>query len=87
MADIVVEFFGIARLKAGISEIKVSGDVLRDVLQQLEKELFSPGELIQLGQLSPHYRISLDGREFLSHLDAPIPPRARLILLGADIGG
>ena len=39
------------------------------------------------GGLSPHYLLSLDGREFLGDLGYRLQPGDRLLLLTADVGG
>jgi hypothetical protein len=38
-------------------------------------------------RLTEHYRLSLDGREFVTDLSRHLPAGTRLLLLSADAGG
>lgn len=86
-AVVIVEFFGVPRLRAGRAEVAVAPGPLADVLAAVRASCPGMSGLVDGGRLSPHYLLSLDGREFVTDLSLPVPPGARLLLLSADAGG
>jgi molybdopterin converting factor small subunit len=82
-----VEFLGIPRERAGISELEVQADTLGQLLIVLEHRFPSFGGLIESGRLHPAFRANLNGDRFVSD------PRTRLssldcvLILSADAGG
>jgi len=87
--EVIVEFYGSPRLRAGRSEVRLPAGTAAEVLGAIETAC--PG-LRQLtrpdGWLLPHYLLSLDGQAFL-HDDPQHRLQAgqRLLLLSADVGG
>ncbi|TDI35446.1 MAG: hypothetical protein E2P03_00895 [Acidobacteria bacterium] len=85
---VVFELFGPARLRAGHAEITVSACTLGEALRQLATTCPPlAGPVIQDGRLSRHYRLSLNGRSFVSDPDLELDRSDRLILLSAEAGG
>ena len=86
--EIVVEFFGMPRRRAGRAELSVAVGTVRAVLIAVQLECPGLSDLLQpTGRLAPHYLLSLDGQRFLADPDEVLPPGARLLLLSADAGG
>jgi molybdopterin converting factor small subunit len=86
--DVIVEFFGMPRLRAGRSELRVEAGIVADVLAKVE--IACPGLAGMVrpnGRLAPHYLLSLDGQRFVSDLQETLSAGDRLLLLSADAGG
>lgn len=85
---VVIELYGPARLRAGQAEITVDGRTVGEALRHLEAACPPlAGPVIQNGHLSCHYRLSLNGRRFISDHRHPLTAADRLILLSAEAGG
>jgi hypothetical protein len=85
---VLVEFFGVPRLRGGRAEVCVPPGPVADVLAAVERAC--PG-LTGLrrpdGGPAPHYLLSLDGREFLTDPRRVLAAGDRVLLLSADAGG
>ena len=85
---VTVELLGLARFRAGRTELNADGrtvgDVLRSVIAQCPP---LAGLLTETGSLSRHYVVSLDGERFVEDLAETVPDGCRLLILGADAGG
>jgi hypothetical protein len=85
---VVFELFGPARLRAGHAEFTVPGRTLGEALRALAGACPSlSGPVIQNGKLSRHFRLSLNGRSFVSDPDLELDSSDRLLLLSAEAGG
>jgi hypothetical protein len=85
---VIVEFFGVPRLRAGRSDLAVAPGRLDEVLAAIERSCPRLTGLVRDdGRLAPHYLLSLDGQRFVTDLREELPPGARLLLLSADAGG
>jgi molybdopterin converting factor small subunit len=82
-----VEFLGIPRERAGISEMHVDAETLGEVLSALSSRLPALSELISADGLHPSIVANLNGDEFVSALDTPLADDDRLLILSADAGG
>jgi molybdopterin converting factor small subunit len=88
-----VEFFGIARARAGISSAEVpaqaSGATLAEVLRLVGDAAPALGdnELIVNGRLHASLAANLDGQRFISDPATPIRDGQCLLILSADAGG
>src|SRR5438034_724076 len=87
-----VEFFGIARQRAGVSELKLSapaaGVCFAHALEEVSRRLPALGrELIVGGQLHESLSANLDGARFISDPATPIRDGQCLLILSADAGG
>ena len=85
--QVIVEFFGIPRQRAGRAEIAVPPGMLSDVLAVVERSCPGLAGLVEAGRLAPHYLLSLQGCHFLSDLQQPLCSGDHLLLLTADVGG
>jgi molybdopterin converting factor small subunit len=82
-----VEFLGIPRERAGISEMKLEADTLGQVLGELSARCPGLSELITPKGLHPSVVANLNGDEFVSALDTPLADGDRLLILSAEAGG
>ena len=82
-----VEFFGIPRERAGISEVEVDAATLGEALTEVVKRFPALGEVITPAGLHPSISANLNGDLFVSDLNVVLDAADRLILLSADAGG
>jgi molybdopterin converting factor small subunit len=87
-----VEFFGIARQRAGTSQLALdlSGEEITfgAVLERLAGALPNfAGECLAGDRLQPSLAANLDGRQFISDPAATIRDGQCLLILSADAGG
>ena len=86
--SVIVEFFGVPRLRAGRAELAVPAGTAAEVLAAVERTCPGLAGLRRPdGRVAPHYLLSLDGREFVTDPAHPLAPGTRLLLLSADLGG
>jgi hypothetical protein len=85
---VVVEFFGIPRLRAGRAELRVPPGSVNDLLAAVQQQCPGLADLVQLdGRLAPHYLLSVNGYHFGTDLRQTLQPGDRLLVLSADAGG
>lgn len=85
---VLVEFYGVARLRAGRAFLAVPAGTVVEVLQRVELACPDLAGLVQPDQrLAGRYLLSLDGRQFLDSLERAIHAGDRLLVLSADAGG
>jgi hypothetical protein len=85
---VTIEFFGIPRQRAGRADLAVPAGSVSELLEQVERCCPGLTGLRQAnGRLSPHYLLSLDGRQFVNDPRQELRPGDRLLLLSADAGG
>ncbi len=82
-----VEFLGIPRERAGISEMEVEAETLGQVFGALSTRCPGLSELITAEGLHPSIVANLNGAAFVSALDTPLAEDDRLLILSADAGG
>ncbi len=82
-----VEFFGVPRQRAGISELEVQADTLGQLLGTLAAQIPSLGELIAVDRLHPAFVANLNGDRFVSDPGTPLGEDDRVLILSADAGG
>jgi len=85
---VVVELYGLPRLRAGAERIELPAGPLRELLRALARAL--PGlvpDILADGRLTEHALLAVDGRDLLSDPDAVIPDGAVLVLISAQAGG
>jgi molybdopterin converting factor small subunit len=86
--ELTVEFYGTARLRAGRPALAVPAGTVADVLAAVESACPGLAGLVRGdGRLSPHYLLSLDGRQFVTDLGRTLQAGDQLLLLAADAGG
>ncbi len=87
-----VEFYGVARQRAGISELRLAapgkGLLLKDLLSEVAHRLpeFAQACLVD-GQLNSTLAANLDGNQFISDPATQIGDGQCLLILSADAGG
>jgi molybdopterin converting factor small subunit len=82
-----VEFLGIPRERAGISEMELEAETLGQVLGQISARCPGLSELITSEGLHPSVVANLNGDEFVKSLDTRLAGDDRLLILSADAGG
>lgn len=87
-SSIRIEFFGMARRRAGRADFISEGATIREALERLAQSCPNLANVIQVdGRLSPLYLISVNAGPFVSELQQPLTAGDRLLLLSADAGG
>jgi molybdopterin converting factor small subunit len=82
-----VEFLGVPRQRAGISELEVKADTLGQLLGTLAAHLPSLAELIAFDRLHSAIVANLNGDRFISDPATPLGEGDRVLILSADAGG
>ena len=82
-----VEFFGVPRERAGVSELEVQADTLGQLLGTLAARIPSLGKLIGANQLHPSFVANLNGDRFVSDPLTPLGQDDCVLILSADAGG
>lgn len=86
--QVTIEFFGISRQRAGRAELSAPTGTIAELLAAVEHACPGLAGLVQAdGRLSPHYLVSIDGREFVQDLGHSLRAGERLLVLSADAGG
>jgi len=82
-----VEFLGIPRERAGISELELEAETLGQVLGALSARCPGLSDLITPAGLHPSIAANLNGDEFVTSLETRLAGDDRLLILSADVGG
>jgi molybdopterin converting factor small subunit len=82
-----VEFLGIPRQRAGISDLEVEAGTLGQLLDTLVARFPDLRELIADGELHPSVVANLNGDEFVSDRRRALGKDDHLLILSADVGG
>jgi molybdopterin converting factor small subunit len=82
-----VEFLGIPRERAGISEMELEAETFGQVLGELSARCPGLSDLISPEGLHPSIAANLNGDEFVTSLDTRLATDDRLLILSADAGG
>ena len=82
-----VEFLGIPRERAGISQVEVQAETLGELLGMLAAQCPPLRELISAEGLHPSVAANLNGDEFVRDLSRPLRKDDHVLLLSADAGG
>ncbi|MFQ5670870.1 MAG: MoaD/ThiS family protein [Acidobacteriota bacterium] len=85
---VTCEFYGVARRRAGTDRLRVEGRTLGEALAALETRLPAlSGTVLVGGQLTRHFRLSLNGRQFINDPDQRLADNDVLVLISAASGG
>ena len=85
---ILIELYGVPRLRAARRELTVQAASVAEALVALEAECPAlSGSVIAGGRLLSAYRISLNGRSFITDPATRLVPGDSLVLIAADAGG
>ena len=82
-----VEFLGIPRERAGVSELQVHASTLGQLLTALSTRVPGFSELMVDGRLHPSIAANLNGDQFINDPGTVLAARDRVLLLSADVGG
>jgi molybdopterin converting factor small subunit len=82
-----VEFLGVPRERAGVSELEVQADTLGRLLGTLAEQIPSLVELIAVDRLHPSFVANLNGDRFISDPGTPLGEDDCVLILSADAGG
>jgi molybdopterin converting factor small subunit len=82
-----VEFLGVPRQRAGISELEVQADTLGQLLGTLAARIPSLGDLIAADRLHSSFVANLNGDRFVSDPGTPLGENDCVLILSADAGG
>jgi molybdopterin converting factor small subunit len=82
-----VEFLGVPRQRAGISELEVQADTLGQLLEALAMKIPHLGEFIAEEKLHSAFVANLNGDQFISDPATPLVDGDRVLILSADAGG
>lgn len=82
-----VEFLGIPRERAGISELEIQADSLGQLLGTLATRFPALRELIADDRLHPSVAANLNGDLFVADPKTPLTSGDRLLILSSDVGG
>ena len=82
-----VEFLGIPRQRAGVSEIEIQADTLGQLLGILSARIPLFNELISVDRLHSALVANLNGERFISDPQTPLRQNDSVLILSADAGG
>jgi molybdopterin converting factor small subunit len=82
-----VEFLGVPRQRAGISELEVQANTLGQLLGTLATRIPPLGEFIAVDRLHSSFAANLNGDQFISDPATPLAHGDRVLILSADAGG
>ena len=77
-----VEFYGLARRRAGVAGTAVAADTVRAALAAVTRAFPALNDLA-----GKHFLVSINGERFVADVDELIPVGSRLLILSADAGG
>ena len=85
---VCVELFGIARQRAGVEEVHLEANSLREALAALAKRFPELAKsCFDGGQLRHGFIANLNGDRFITDPETLIRPDDSLLILSADAGG
>jgi molybdopterin converting factor small subunit len=82
-----VEFLGIPRERAGISELELEAETLGQLMIALERQFPALAELIDADRLRSSFRANLNGDQFVSDPQTQLRASDCVLILSADAGG
>ena len=82
-----VEFLGIPRERAGVSELVIEAETLGQLVRTLAARFPALAELISADRLHRSLTANLNGDEFVSDPATPLRTTDRVLILSADAGG
>jgi molybdopterin converting factor small subunit len=82
-----VEFLGVPRERAGVSELELQADTLGQLLVALAARFPSLGDLVAADGLRPSFVANLNGDEFVSDPGTRLAKDDCVLILSADAGG
>jgi molybdopterin converting factor small subunit len=83
----LVEFLGVPRQRAGVSQLEVQADSLGQLLAILSTRVPSLSEFITVDRLHSALVANLNGERFISDPQTPLRQDDSVLILSADAGG
>jgi molybdopterin converting factor small subunit len=83
----LVEFLGVPRQRAGVSQMEVEAKTLGELLGTLTAEFPSLADLIAAEKLHSSFVANLNGDRFVSDPETPLGDNDCVLILSADAGG
>jgi molybdopterin synthase sulfur carrier subunit len=85
---IEIEFYGVPRLRAGRSRLRLEASSVGQALRELGRACPTlEDSVLQDGRVHEAYKLSLNGERFVSDPQTPLTAGDVLLLLSADVGG
>lgn len=85
--QVTVEFFGMARRRAGRPALELRAATVADALAVTMHECPDIGPLLAGDALAPQFLASINAGPFLNDLSASLSDGDRVLVLSADAGG
>ena len=82
MPKVAVEFYGLARLRAGAAGTDATADTVAGVLAAVAHTFPTLSDVA-----GKHFLVSVNGERFVTDFNETLPAGTRLLLLSADAGG
>jgi len=82
-----VEFFGVPRERAGVSEMEVEARSLGQLFGTLSARIPALHQYIRADGLHPAFVANLNGDRFVADPATPLAPGDHVLILSADAGG
>jgi molybdopterin converting factor small subunit len=83
----LVEFLGVPRQRAGVSEMEMEAGTLGELLVSLAERIPSFANLIDEDRLHPSLVANLNGDQFVSDPRTRLSHKDCVLILSADAGG
>ena len=86
--SVTVEFYGIARRRAGVERLEVEAATLGEALDRLAEVLPDWADsCLRQGELARTFLASRNGHAFITQRCEPLTDGDSLLILSADVGG
>jgi molybdopterin converting factor small subunit len=86
--SVIIELFGVPRLRAGSGRFTVEAETVSDALAALAHSAPALAELVSTdGALNAAYRLSVNADRFITDPATPLADGDTLLILAADVGG
>ena len=83
-----VEFFGLARTRAGVAQADLEADNLHDVAAQVQSRFPELSKTcFENGRLRTGWVFNINGHSFVRDLDYSLAENDSVLLMSADVGG
>jgi molybdopterin converting factor small subunit len=82
-----VEFLGIPRERAGVSDLEIHANTLGELFRELSRRYPAFGDLITPAGLHRSLAANLNGDAFVSDVSTILREHDRVLILSADAGG
>ena len=83
----LVEFLGVPRQRAGVSQLEVDAKTLGELFGTLAAQFPSLTDLIAADRLHSSFVANLNGDQFVSDPGTPLSNNDCVLILSADAGG